>query len=125
MSDALPPTALERALATVIDPELRRPMLELGMLKDLHVEGDAAFIRVVLTTPACPLKDTIRGSIEGAVIGTVPDIATAERCKEFGEMREILLRLRIEPALDRVVRERREEGGERSRLLVFAYGRKR
>ena len=34
--------ALERALATVIDPELHKPMLQLGMLRDLAVDGGVA-----------------------------------------------------------------------------------
>lgn len=66
--------ALERALATVIDPELHRPMLQLGMLRDIAVEGDVASVRVVLTTPACPLKDRIQADIDAAVVGTVPGI---------------------------------------------------
>src|SRR5450432_882910 len=78
MSDASPSAALEQALATVIDPELRRPMLELGMLRDLRTDGSVAFMRVVLTTPACPLKDQIRSAIEAAVIGTVADVATVD-----------------------------------------------
>src|SRR5450759_3893479 len=78
MSDASPSAALEQALATVVDPELRRPMLELGMLRDLRVDGSVALMRVVLTTPACPLKDQIRGSIEAAVIGTVPGVETID-----------------------------------------------
>src|ERR1700686_3435069 len=78
MSDASPTAVLEQALATVIDPELRRPMLEMGMLKDLRIEGSTAHVRVVLTTPACPLKDRIRTDIEAAVIGRVPGIETVE-----------------------------------------------
>src|ERR1035441_7210356 len=78
MSDASPSTVLEQALATVVDPELRRPMLELGMLRDLRIEGSVAHMRVVLTTPPCPLKDQIRGSLEAAVIGTVPSIESVE-----------------------------------------------
>jgi ATP-binding protein involved in chromosome partitioning len=65
---------LERALSTVIDPELRRPMLQLGMLRDLAIDGDTASLRVVLTTPACPLKDRIQQDLERAVVGTVPGI---------------------------------------------------
>ena len=67
--------ALEHALGSVIDPELRRPMLQLGMLRDIAVDGDVATVRVVLTTPACPLKDRIQADIDAAVIGTVPGIA--------------------------------------------------
>src|SRR5438105_15494476 len=70
--------ALERALATVIDPELRRPMLQLGMLRDLAVAGDVASLRVVLTTPACPLKDRIQQDVEAAVVGTVPGVRSVQ-----------------------------------------------
>jgi ATP-binding protein involved in chromosome partitioning len=65
---------LERALRTVIDPELRRPMMDLGMLRDIALERDMLTLRVVLTTPACPLKDRIQQDIEAAVIGHVPDV---------------------------------------------------
>lgn len=71
MSDDPNVAALETALATVVDPELRRPMLELGMLRDLRIDGSTAAMRVVLTTPACPLKDRIRSDIEAAVVGAV------------------------------------------------------
>ena len=74
MSDQEVLAALQRALETVIDPELHRPMLQLGMLRDISVEGDAVSLRVVLTTPACPLKDRIQSDLEAAVVGTVPGI---------------------------------------------------
>jgi ATP-binding protein involved in chromosome partitioning len=67
---------LQRALETVIDPELHRPMLQLGMLRDIAIEDGAVSMRVVLTTPACPLKDKIQHDIDSAVIGTVPGIQT-------------------------------------------------
>jgi ATP-binding protein involved in chromosome partitioning len=78
MSDPGALDALERALATVIDPELHKPMLQLGMLRDLAVAGGVASVRVVLTTPACPLKDRIKADIDAAVIGVVPDITRVE-----------------------------------------------
>ena len=64
MSDPGALDALERALATVIDPELHKPMLQLGMLRDLAIDGGVASVRVVLTTPACPLKDRIQADID-------------------------------------------------------------
>src|SRR5437660_9971011 len=67
---------LESALSTVIDPELHRPMLQLGMLRDLSIDGAVASLRVVLTTPACPLKDRIQSDLEQAVIGSVPGITS-------------------------------------------------
>ena len=74
MSEAPLPSALEQALATVIDPELRRPMLELGMLQDIRLDAGTVSLRVVLTTPACPLKDQIQAAIQSAVVGPVPDV---------------------------------------------------
>lgn len=76
MGDKKTVEALQGALATVMDPELHRSMLQLGMLRDITMDGDAVSLRVVLTTPACPLKDRIQADIEAAVIGTVPGIQT-------------------------------------------------
>ena len=78
MSEPVNTAALQAALATVIDPELKRPMLELGMLQDITVDGSRVSLRVVLTTPACPLKDQIRGAIENAVIGVVDGVESID-----------------------------------------------
>ncbi|HET9596056.1 MAG TPA: Mrp/NBP35 family ATP-binding protein [Anaeromyxobacteraceae bacterium] len=59
-------TALD-ALKKVQDPELRRDIVGLGMVKDLRVEGRAVSLKVELTTPACPLKETIARDVEGAL----------------------------------------------------------
>jgi ATP-binding protein involved in chromosome partitioning len=61
-------SALE-ALRKVMDPELHRDLVSLGMIKDLAVEGDAVRLKVELTTPACPLKDTIGRDVEAALRG--------------------------------------------------------
>jgi ATP-binding protein involved in chromosome partitioning len=42
------------ALADVQDPEIRRPLRDAGMLRDVVVEGSAVSLTVALTTPACP-----------------------------------------------------------------------
>jgi ATP-binding protein involved in chromosome partitioning len=60
--------ALE-ALRKVLDPELRRDLVSLGMVKDLAVQGDAVRLKVELTTPACPLKDTIGKDVKAALEG--------------------------------------------------------
>ncbi len=61
-------TALE-ALKKVMDPELRRDLVSLGMVKDLTVDGDAVRLKVELTTPACPLKETIGKDVKSALEG--------------------------------------------------------
>jgi ATP-binding protein involved in chromosome partitioning len=49
-----------KALSGVDDPDLKKDLVSLGMIKDLEViEGKISFT-VVLTTPACPLKEKIR-----------------------------------------------------------------
>jgi ATP-binding protein involved in chromosome partitioning len=67
-------TALD-ALRKVMDPELHRDLVSLGMVKDVVVEGDAVRLKVELTTPACPLKGTIdrdvKAALEGAGFRTV------------------------------------------------------
>jgi ATP-binding protein involved in chromosome partitioning len=57
------------ALRKVMDPELHRDLVSLGMVKDLRVDGDAVRLKVELTTPACPLKDTIGRDVEAALRG--------------------------------------------------------
>ncbi len=57
------------ALKKVIDPELRRDLVSLGMVKDLAVAGDTVRLKVELTTPACPLKDVIGKDVKAALEG--------------------------------------------------------
>ena len=58
------------ALRTVEDPDLHRDLVSLGMIRDLEVDdAGRTSLRVVLTTPACPLKDKIRGDVEAALRG--------------------------------------------------------
>lgn len=47
------------ALGTVIDPELNRPLPELGMIEGVDIDGGDVTVRVLLTTAGCPLRDTL------------------------------------------------------------------
>jgi len=61
-----------QALAIVKDPELHKGMLELKMLQDVAVlDAQTIGMRVVLTTPACPLKNRIHDDIDAA-LATLP-----------------------------------------------------
>jgi ATP-binding protein involved in chromosome partitioning len=56
------------ALAGVIDPEIRRPITELGMVKHVDVGADGAVrVDVYLTVSGCPMRDTITREVRGAV----------------------------------------------------------
>jgi ATP-binding protein involved in chromosome partitioning len=63
----LTPEHLVDALRTVLDPDIRKDLVTLGMVKETRVEGARAFCTIELTTPACPMKDKIRGDIEAAI----------------------------------------------------------
>ena len=51
--------AVMALLDTVHDPELHASIVRLGMVKDLAIENGAIALKVELTTPACPLKETM------------------------------------------------------------------
>jgi ATP-binding protein involved in chromosome partitioning len=63
-----------QALSTVIEPELHRDIVSLNMVRDLTVRDGVAAFTIVLTTPACPLRDVFVRSCNEAVIGRVPGI---------------------------------------------------
>ena len=56
------------ALHGVNDPEIRRPITELGMVDALDVDADGhARVRVLLTVSGCPMKDTLTRDVTAAV----------------------------------------------------------
>jgi ATP-binding protein involved in chromosome partitioning len=56
------------ALKNVDDPDLKKDLVTLGMIKDLEVNGKNVNFTVVLTTPACPMKDMIHKACVNAVL---------------------------------------------------------
>ena len=55
------------ALSKVMDPDLHRDLVTLGMIEGVKVEGEAVSFTLVLTTAACPLKDKVEGDARAAV----------------------------------------------------------
>jgi ATP-binding protein involved in chromosome partitioning len=64
---AINESAVLEALSTVIDPDLGRDLVSLNMVRDVAVSGSRIAFTVVLTTPACPLKDHIRNACIHAI----------------------------------------------------------
>jgi ATP-binding protein involved in chromosome partitioning len=75
--------AVRSALSGVLDPEIRRPITDLGMVRSVLVDGGHVTVRVDLTVPGCPLKDTLVQDVTAAVAGLdgVDGVAV-----ELGEM---------------------------------------
>jgi ATP-binding protein involved in chromosome partitioning len=76
MSDSLL-DLVDAALATVEDPEIHRPITELGMVKSREVTDGVARIAVYLTISGCPMRETITNRVTAAV-SAVPGISSVE-----------------------------------------------
>ena len=61
------PEAVLTALSAVHDPELHRDIVSLNMVRDVAVDGGTASFRLVLTTPACPLREQIDADVRAAL----------------------------------------------------------
>ena len=61
---------IREALSTVNDPEIKRPITELGMVDAITIDDTQITVRLLLTVSGCPLKDTLTRDITAAV-GTV------------------------------------------------------
>ncbi len=56
-----------KALSNVQEPDLGKDLVTLNMVKDINIEGNNVSFTIVLTTPACPMKDMMRMASENAV----------------------------------------------------------
>src|SRR4051795_608162 len=61
------------ALAQVKDPDLHKDIVRLGFIKDLKIAGGAVSFRVVLTTPACPVREQLQEQSR-AVVAALPGV---------------------------------------------------
>ena len=64
------PTAdqVTAALGGVIDPEIKKPITELGMVESVVVKTDGVVaVKILLTVAGCPMKDTLRRDTTAAV----------------------------------------------------------
>ncbi|MBR9998577.1 MAG: Mrp/NBP35 family ATP-binding protein [Cyclobacteriaceae bacterium] len=62
-----------QALSKVIDPDFKKDLVSLGMIKDVAVTGNKISFTVELTTPACPLKEMIRKDCEQTILEELGD----------------------------------------------------
>ena len=66
---------MHAALATVDDPEIHRPITELGMVKSVAVVDGVADIGVYLTVVGCPMREMITKRVTEAVVARPGDHA--------------------------------------------------
>jgi ATP-binding protein involved in chromosome partitioning len=66
------------ALSHVNDPDLKKDLVTLNMIEDIQIEGNTVKFKLVLTTPACPLKNQIKQACIDSIHERVDDKATVE-----------------------------------------------
>lgn len=76
---------INQALGTVIDPELHKPLPELGMVESVDFSSGVAKIGILLTIVGCPMKDRLKSDINKAM-DSIKEINTVEI--NFGVMNE-------------------------------------
>jgi ATP-binding protein involved in chromosome partitioning len=83
------------ALASVRDPEIRRPVTELGMVKEVRIDPDGLVtVGIYLTVSGCPLRDTITRDVTAAVsplegvtgVRVEMDVMSPEQRKDLQEL---------------------------------------
>lgn len=59
--------AILKALSNVQEPDLGKDLVTLNMVKDITIKGNEVSFTIILTTPACPMKDLMRTASENAI----------------------------------------------------------
>jgi metal-sulfur cluster biosynthetic enzyme len=65
---------ITEAMKDVVDPELGINVVDLGLVYDVHLNGDTATLDMTLTSAACPLTDVIEDQTEVALQKLVPNV---------------------------------------------------
>jgi ATP-binding protein involved in chromosome partitioning len=90
------PEDVRRAVAAVMDPELRRPLGELDMVREIAVDGDHATVGIALTIVGCPAATRIESEVRGAAasVAGIADVTVEVGVMTPEERRALTDRLR-------------------------------
>ena len=61
------------ALRQIKDPDLHKDIVTLGFIKDLKIDGGNVSFRIVLTTPACPVREEMEGAAH-ELVSAIPGV---------------------------------------------------
>jgi ATP-binding protein involved in chromosome partitioning len=65
------------ALSRIQDPDLHKDIVKLGFVRDVAIAGGAVSFRIVLTTPACPVKEQMQGEAE-SIVSALPGVTAVK-----------------------------------------------
>src|SRR3954454_6903592 len=100
--------AVHAALATVSDPEIHRPITDLGMVKSVEVRDDGSVdVGIYLTTQGCPLRERITADVTDAVAKVAGVTAVRVDLDVMSDEQRQNLRTSL-------------QGGQKSRTITFA-----
>jgi ATP-binding protein involved in chromosome partitioning len=118
-----PPAAdtLQAALALVIDPELRRNVVELGMVDAVDVDGGHVHVTIRLTIPGCPLKSNLEAQVRMHVGGVAGVEAVSVGFTHMDEAQRAALRSQLQGGHGDGERTIAVE--ERTRVVAVASGK--
>ena len=77
MAEKITEELILKQLSTVMDPELNRDLVSLGMIKEIETDGQNVKFTIELTTPACPLRSRIEADARKA-ISSLPGVGNIE-----------------------------------------------
>ena len=85
MSSSSLQESIRAALSRVNDPELRKPITELGMVESIELDGENAKVKILLTIAGCPMRERLQEDVTKATLGVggIKNVAL-----EFGVMTE-------------------------------------
>jgi len=88
--------AVHAALATVNDPEIRRPITDLDMVHSVDVDGGRVAVTLLLTVAGCPMKDRLTKDVKAAVgaVDGVTDVAVTLDVMSDGQREALKTKLR-------------------------------
>jgi metal-sulfur cluster biosynthetic enzyme len=69
--------ALE-CLYQVIDPEIGINIVDLGLVYNLDLRGETAYVDMTMTTPACPLHEYLASGVESAILDSMPSVRSVD-----------------------------------------------
>lgn len=74
MGSSITTQQVEKALSTVIEPELKKDLITLNFIRNIEISGQDIAFTIMLTTPACPMKDVLRDQSTAAIRKEIPEV---------------------------------------------------
>lgn len=70
--------AVRSALETVMDPEIGLSVIDLGLIREIHIEPGKTLVKMMLTTPFCPYAPQMMADVKQATMSVVPQETEVE-----------------------------------------------